>query len=339
MAGRLSLQRLFFTQQRTLIFQNEAFKVYAFKYASGIEALRIENQLGFITVLPYYGQMIWDAEFKNQSLKMENMFSEPKIGQTIIETYGCFCFHSGLLSNGCPSPEDHHPLHGELPCATMDRAWLTLSDDRICVGGSYEHVRGFGHHYRAEPEVVLHSNRSLLDIGMTVTNMASVEMPLQYMCHINYAYIDNAKLTQNFPSEVLQLRETVPNHVKPTPKWLEYTKKLKLEGAGLDQLSTPNMYDPEIVFFMDRLDRHTHEAEFRMETPQGHYFITRFETEQLNYATRWILYNGDQKVAAFALPATCRPEGFNAAKENGTLLYLAAKESRSFSVTTGLVDA
>ncbi|MDI8799820.1 hypothetical protein MJM59_29255, partial [Salmonella enterica subsp. enterica serovar Montevideo] len=38
--------------------------------------------------------------------------------------------------------------------------------------------------------------------------------------------------------------------------------------------------------------------------------------------TRWILYNGDQQVAAFALPATCRPEGFLAAQRNGTLLQL-----------------
>ncbi|MEY5076778.1 DUF4432 domain-containing protein, partial [Salmonella enterica subsp. enterica serovar Corvallis] len=53
--------------------------------------------------------------------------------------------------------------------------------------------------------------------------------------------------------------------------------------------------------------------------------------------TRWILYNGDQQVAAFALPATCRPEGFLAAQRNGTLLQLEPQQTRTFTVTTGIV--
>lgn len=47
-----------------------------------------------------------------------------------------------------------------------------------------------------------------------------------------------------------------------------------------------------------------------MIAPDGTTFVTRFSSAELNYVTRWILYNGDQQVAAFALPATCRPEGF-----------------------------
>ncbi len=47
-----------------------------------------------------------------------------------------------------------------------------------------------------------------------------------------------------------------------------------------------------------------------MIAPDGTTFVTRFSSTEFNYVTRWILYNGDQQVAAFALPATCRPEGF-----------------------------
>ena len=76
-----------------------------------------------------------------------------------------------------------------------------------------------------------------------------------------------------------------------------------------------------------------------MLAPQGHRFVTRFSTKQFNYATRWILHNGDQKVAAFILPATCRPEGYLAAKEKGTLQMLSPGETRHFSVTTGGFNA
>ncbi len=73
-----------------------------------------------------------------------------------------------------------------------------------------------------------------------------------------------------------------------------------------------------------------------MIAPDGTTFVTRFSSAELNYVTRWILYNGDQQVAAFALPATCRPEGFLAAERNGTLIQIEPKHTRTFTVTTGI---
>lgn len=49
-----------------------------------------------------------------------------------------------------------------------------------------------------------------------------------------------------------------------------------------------------------------------------------------------IMKNDDLQVAAFVLPATCRPEGFLAAKKAGTLLYLKPNEKKTFTVLTGL---
>ena len=73
-----------------------------------------------------------------------------------------------------------------------------------------------------------------------------------------------------------------------------------------------------------------------MIASDGTTFVTRFASSELNYVTRWILYNGDQQVAAFALPATCRPEGFLAAQRNGSLLDVPPQQTRSFTVTTGI---
>ncbi len=335
---KIPLYHVNFTDKPSIILQSEDFKVTAFKYTSGVEGLRVENNKGYVTILPFLGQMIWDAEFCGHNLKMENMFSEPKPVKTVIETYGCFAFHSGLISNGCPSAEDTHALHGEMPCASMNSAWLTLSGNKIAIQGEYEYVMGFGHHYRATPAVTLQANSSLFDIEMSVTNLASEPMPLQYMCHMNYAYVDNASLTENIPAAAIKLRESIPGHVKPTEQWLAFNESIKSGAVKLNVLDQPEMCDPEIVFFMDNLTQYAAEPEFKMTGPDGTTFVTRFKSAELNYATRWILYNGSQKVGAFVLPATCRPEGFLAAKGNNTLIMLAQNETRHFRVTTGVEE-
>lgn len=334
---QLPLWRALFTEQPRTVLQNDDFTVTAFRYASGVEGLRVQNRRGHLVILPWLGQMIWDAEFDGHDLTMRNMFSQPRAAKEVVETYGCFAFHSGLLANGCPSPEDDHPLHGEMPCAPMDDAWLVLADDSLTVTGRYEYVMGFGHHYQAQPAVTLRKDSALFDIAMSVTNLASVPMPLQYMCHMNYAYVAGATFSQNVPDEAIALRESVPAHVKPTAQWLAFSQRLLQGEASLKALDEPHYYDPEIVFFADRLDRYTAQPEFRMTAPDGITFVTRFASAELNYATRWILYNGDQQVAAFVLPATCRPEGFLAAQRSGSLIELAPAETRRFTVTTGIL--
>ena len=336
MKTRFTLWRELFTEHPRTLVQSGAFSVSAFRYASGVEGLKIENSRGHLIVLPWMGQMIWDACFDGRDLTMRNMFSQPKPAAEVAATYGCFAFHSGLLANGCPSPEDTHLLHGEMPCAPMDEAWLELEGDSVAIHGRYEYVMGFGHHYQSEPAVVLRADSALFEIRMAVTNLASVAMPLQYMCHMNYAYVAGATFSQNIPDEALKLRESIPAHVKPTPQWLAFNQRI-IEGKEvLTSLNAPERYDPEIVFFADALDAFTPVVEFRMTAPDGTTFLTRFSSAEFGAATRWILYNGDQQVAAFALPATCRPEGFLAAQRSGTLILLAPQQTRRFHVTTGI---
>lgn len=336
MKSYIYLTKALFTEKEYILFENPEFKAITFKYPSGIEAIRLENSKGFVTVLPFYGQIIWDAEFCGKNLKMKNMFNEPKWGATIIDTYGCFAFHSGLIRNGCPSPEDDHPLHGEMPCAIMDKAWLSISENSLSIGGSVEYVKGFGDHYLAEPELTLNAQSSLFEIQMKVTNLASVDMPLQYMCHMNYCYEHGASFTQNIPTEAIRLRETIPAHVKPTPEWLAFNEQIKQGKYTLNSLINDQMYNPEIVFFIDNLQQYQENLEYRMSSPDGNTYLTKFSSNDFNYATRWILYNKDQQVGAFVLPATCRPEGYLAAKNTGSLIMMKPKEVRTFKVITGI---
>jgi len=337
MKTRLPLRREQFHFTPEVLLQSDDFLVELFRYPAGIEAVRIHNRRGSVTVLPFFGQMIWDVQFEGHTLTMGNSFKQPLPGNSIIDTYGCFAFHSGLLANGCPSPEDDHPLHGEMPCARMDSAWLVLDADTLSLEGECEYVKGFGHHYLAAPAVRLHADRPRLQIEMTVTNLAGAPMPLQYMCHLNSSWIAQGRFRQSIPDRAFRLRTSIPAHLRPTPAWRDYTARLAQDPQALQQLDQPQLCDPEIVFFADDLPQYGDEVQFELHAPAGYAMMTRFSTAQFPHATRWLLHNADQQVAAYILPATCRPEGFLAAQQAGSLITLASGEQRHFSVETGLL--
>ncbi|MDP8161548.1 aldose 1-epimerase family protein [Pasteurella skyensis] len=330
----------YFMSEENIILQSQQFTVSASCYPNNIATLTIKNKRGYIEILPFMGQMIWDAKFDNVSLRMDNMFSQPQHGKTIVDTYGCFAFHSGLLSNGCPTVNDNHPLHGEFPCARMDKAWLEISEESIRIVSEYEYVQGFGHHYLAKPSVTLKANEARFDIDMAVTNLSNYQpMPLMYMCHINYAYVENGVMSQNIPNEALQLRQSIPAHVKPTPEWEEFNKDILNGKIDANVLNKPQCYDPEIVYFADNLQQYADDLEFELTDPQQAVtFSTKFASNEFPNATRWILHNPDQKVAAFVLPATARPEGYLAAEKANTLQWLAAGETKSFHLNTGIKE-
>ena len=203
---------------------------------------------------------------------------------------------------------------------------------------TYEYVMGFGHHYRAEPAVTLRAGASTFDIDMSVTNLSAyASMPLQYMCHMNYAFVPGGRMAQNLPAGAFSLRRTVPAHVTPTPRWETLNEEILAGRIDADSLEAATEFDPEIVYFADDLPRHGRDLEFTLTAPDGPTFVTRFSSADFPVATRWILHNADQRVAAFVLPGTSRPEGRLAAQSAGTLIELEAGGARRFHVTTGVL--
>lgn len=333
----LHLNHHMFNESSFELYKDNDFKISTFIYPSRIEGIKMENSRGYLTVLPFHGLIIWDAIFDNISLKMKDTFSQPLPGPGIADTYGCFQFTSGLLANGTPGPQDDYQLHGEFPTSNMDESHLTFGENTVTIHSSFEYVKGFGNHYLAQPSVTLHKDSGLFDIQLKVTNLSNYQlMPLQYLCHMNYAYVANAEMSSNIPDKAFQLRQTIPSHVHPTPEWIAYNDKLKASGKLINKLDDPNHYDPEIVFFSSDLSKYTDEAEFRVAIGHNKKFLTKFSTKQFPIGTRWILYNPDQQVNAFVIPGTSTPEGLHAAKKAGTLIMLNPHESREFKVTTGL---
>lgn len=189
-------------------------RVDIWRYPSGVEALQITNTKGHVTVLPFMGQILWDARFAGLDLTMHSQFDMPRPAPTIIGTYGCLGFHSGLLANGVPGQGDSHPVHGEFPTCAMTQAMLFTGEDVrgrwVELWGRRNHVEGFGPHYDAEPTVRLYETETMIDWGMRVHNRSAFPMPLQYMAHLNPAFLPGATIHQPAPSRPTARRSAAP---------------------------------------------------------------------------------------------------------------------------------
>lgn len=343
---RLPLRRADFEASERLLLETDSLRVTAFRYPAGVEALRLTNSRGYLIVLPFMGQMIWDAVFDDVDLTMTHIFSQPRPVDEIVSTYGCLAFHSGLLRNGCPSPDDQHALHGEMPCARMDSASLAVEhdDDGTCVRieGDYEYAMGFGDHYRASPWIELAAESTLFRMGMTVENLASVPMDLMYMCHINFAFWENARIVQPAPftPEHTRVRSAIPEHVPATDNYRGFIDELAANPERMEILDEPARYAPEQVFYLDSLGRDSAGmTQSMLQRSAGDALFVRYSTEQFAYTVRWILRSEDQQVCAFALPSTCEPEGYLAEQRKGHVQSLAPGERRAFDVQLGYLDA
>lgn len=344
---RICLPAEFFPQKgEQLIAQTAAFRAIAFRYPSGVEALTIHNARGHVTLLPYLGQMIWDAHFDDRRLTMGNGFSYPRAGASILETYGAFAYHAGILRNGTPGPQDSHPLHGEMPTARMDHADLTFGCDAegdfVELGGSCEYVIGFGAHYIARPRIRLRPQSALITVTMEVENRSAHAMELMYMLHANFDFVAGAQIYQPAPftPERTKVRRSVPGHVTPTTEFLDFLDALSRDPARMQRLDEPDLYSPEQVFYIrDPGTDAQGRTQMLMQLPEGSAFSVGWCPEDLPFCVRWILNDGDAQVAAFALPATCEPEGYTAEKAKGHIRLLAPGEIARFPVTLGLLGA
>ncbi|WP_413206830.1 aldose 1-epimerase family protein [Rhodospirillum sp. A1_3_36] len=342
----IQLRRSFFGEAERVLVEAHGMSASLFRYDSGIEALRLTNSRGHLVVLPFYGQMIWDAVFDGVDLTMSNMFDMPRPAQEIVGTYGCFAFHSGLLANGCPGPEDAHPLHGEMPCAPMDAAGLEVGVDAegpfLAAIGLREYVMGFGAHYAARPKVVLRPDSALFDMEMSVENLSGAPMDLMYMCHVNFAFVEGGRIIQPvaFTPDTTVVRTKVPAHVPRSPAYDGLLEALAKDPSVMEVTDEPERYDPEQVFYVRGAGTGPDGRTAQMyKRPEGDAFHIAYDPASLPKTVRWVLVNSDQKVCAFCLPATCEPEGHAAERAKGNVQTLPGGESRRFSVRLGYLTA
>ena len=329
MTTTVHLHSHMFTELERVILETADFRASAFTYPSGVQAVRLENAVGHLLMLPFQGQQIWDAVFHGRSLKMKSMFGDPRLTRNYLENYGGLLLHCGVTAMGVPTAADTHPLHGELPNAPYSSAYLQLGEDEhgsyLALGGSYQHTVAFAHNYRASPEVRLYANSSEVAVKLQIENLKNSPMELMYLAHLNWRPIDEATLYYSavVSPETVRVRRTLPGHARFSPEALRQLEEFGAHPELHNTLKTGVTYDPEMVFIVDYLaDQHGWSHSLQIH-PDGSSDYVRHRPSQLPVGVRWLTRTADQDALGLVLPATAEPNGYTTEKAAGRVVTVA----------------
>ena len=343
MAVRIELHRFSFEDRERRLVEAGEFTVSAFRYDCGIEALRICNARGEIIVLPFKGQQIWRAGFDGRDLTMRSMFDEPVDTQVYLETYGAFMIHCGLAGLGAPGPDDTHPLHGELPNAPFQKAWLEIDEGKgtVTVGGSYQHTVAFSTNYIATARVTMTAGSALLGVSLAVENLKQTSMDLMYLAHANFRPVDHGELhyTASYDAKSVRVRTSIPAHISPKPDYMAFIERLARDPLPHHRMDPSLAFDPEVVFSIDMKADDEGLAHAMQAHPDGTADYIGFRPDQAPICTRWVCRTPDQDGLGIAFPATAEVEGYTAEKAKGHLIELAGGAVWNIDITMGLLTA
>ena len=344
---RLSLQPHFFTEKERGISEWSGLKASLFKYDSGVCAIRVTNKRGEIIMLPYQGQQIWHCTFDNRKLHMKSIFKTPQPTDKYLENYGGFFLHCGITAFGVPSPEDTHPLHGELPNAPYQEAYITHGHDAkgcfMAIGGTYTHKMAFNHHYRAEPTVKIYEDSALLDVSLEITNLSHIPMDAMYLAHINFRPVDYARLAYTAPYDPqhVAVNASIPKHIKSgvaADDFLAFAQKLKDNPVLHHTVDPAGIYDPEVVMTIKYHADKEGLAHSLQLHPDGYAHYVSHRPDQLDRALRWIARHPNHDAMGLVLPCNAGGGGYLAEKAAGSIKTLAPGAQMRFDMQMGLLE-
>ena len=345
---KLNLGSVLFAEKPALVAESGEFKAVAFRYSTGVAALKVSNSRGSFTILPFMGQMIWRCDFDGRELTMKSIHEEPEqCKECFSESYGCFLMHCGLTAMGNPTAEDTHVGHVELPIAPYREAWLEFGRDKdveyVSVGGVFANRLCFTYSYEFSPVVRLRANAAKLEVEASVRNVKDLPFEYYYLCHVNHLPVDGARIVESVLAKPPIINHEVPDgYFKPwadaTNVWLDrldddYTLQNVVGAKG-------ESYRPEIVnCYFHKPDRDGTATVMQVYPKRSGAVYVRYRPKELPYATRWIARTNDEDAMGMCLPATAEHKGRLYCQKHHQQRMLATGKSVKFHIETGLLTA
>ncbi len=318
--------------------------VRAFRYGSGVAALRIVNAAGEIVVLPFHGQQVWDARFHGRRLTMASIFDEPQASREYTRNYGAFLLHCGATAMGNPAPDDTHPLHGELPNAQLQQARLVFGTDGegtyVKVAGLFEERVAFSSHYSFCPVLRLGEADAHVGLDVSIRNRRSKPMELMYLAHVNFRPVDGARIvdaTPDVPAH-FRVRRHMPSFATAEPSYRELMDAIAAEPALHRQVVAGRAVDPELVAGMDCVAGPDGWSHALQVLPDGTADFISHRPAELPHAVRWMTRNGDEDALGLVLPATAEADGREAERRKGNVMSLAGGAEWRCELSFGALD-
>ena len=345
MTGKIYLYEELFERASKTVFESDLFSAEIFKYSTGVSAVKIKNDKGYVISLPFMGQMIWDMEFLGRNMVMKSIFEEPEFCREAYgESYGCFLMHCGLTVTGIPSKDENHARHGELPFAKYKEAYIILGEDErgkyISIGGVYSYKRAYVANYDFIPEYRLYAGASTIELIMNIKNKKDTPLEYYYLAHINYGPMTGSRLRANAKARSEAEKAAIPSAYPDgaSEEVLAFLKGLEADPSKMD-VSEENLLrcTPEFSFLYTCEADKNGDAHTLQIMPDGYSCYVRHRPEQLPVSVRWIGRTGDEASMGMVLPSTAPHTGYKSCKENGYARYLESGKEFTFHITTGIL--
>jgi hypothetical protein len=344
MANKIYLYERFFTEGESEIFSSGSLKATLFTYSTGVKAVKISNELGSMTVLPYMGQMVWRADFRGYEMTMKSIYDEPMPARDVFhETYGGFLMHCGLTAMGNPTAEDTHTPHGELPICKYNKAWLVFGEDEggkyLGISGVYLHKRCYEANYEFSPLVKIYEGKTYIDIEVNFKNNKDVPLEYYYLCHINHRPVNGARLSYTADRSSIKVNHEVPDNYfceADRDKTNAYLDMLDKDQSLMDKMGEDyQAYRPEIVFNCTYTADENGNAYTMQINPDKTATYVSHRPAELPYGVRWISRTDDEDALGMVLPATAEHMGRLYCQRNNEQSYLKQGESVTYRMRTG----
>lgn len=341
---KIHLTDAMFTETERVFLQHDDFRVSLFRYPSGVSAARLENSLLNLIVLPFHGQQVWRFAYQDRNRTMKSIFDQPENTDRFGLNYGAHLIHCGLTASGNPSPEDSHPLHGELPNCRYQDAGLLLDMEQenpsIALGGSFTFRNSLEYYYAFEPTLTLHRDASIVDVEIKAANLRQKPMKYMYMAHINWQPVEKSRLVSSAATDSVEVFSDnfgLPNAEQQ--KFLDYVSQLQGNPALADHIdSASQILDPELCLYMHMLPDKDGFAHAMQVFPEGDADYVAFRVKELPNAVRWYARTGDEDALAFAIPSTNNHLGFSRNAARGLIREIPARASIKMSYKFGYLE-
>jgi hypothetical protein len=331
MTMRLNLMDAQFDFRESTLVESSHFKVTALRYLSGVAALRVSTSDLTLEILPFQGQQIWSASTRGRRFSMKSMNAEPVASLNYLEAYGAFFVHCGLTAIGSPGANDRHPLHGELPNARYDEAYIEIggafNSPALTIGGVFRYSLAFSTNYRFEPRVTIPAVGTVFDLEVEAANLKASPMELMYLGHANFLPVPGAVLHYSAPYDAAHvlLRSSIPQHLTPNETYLEDLRELGEHPAFHHRMAERPGFDPEVVYSVSYRADESGMAHSLQLLEQGDADYIGFRVKSLPRAIRWVSMTPDQRGLGLALPATSGVEGAAAERAAGRIVEVGPR--------------
>ena len=268
----LPLDRSYFGTQKKLLARFGDFEAHVLRPPGGMETLLISNSIAQVTVLPFWGQQIWDMSAFHRRAKMRCPIDYPT-SPHYFESYGAWIHHCGFACND----DDQSAPRNELATLRYERATLSAGTDTVgdylAVVSETSHTRAFHFHYHVMPEVRLYSHSGVIRVSFRAVNGGAAPLPFHYQCQINFRPIPEGHLIDNASHHQTTRRACTPR----IPEGKGAFSLLSMEGGST----------------LHALQVH----------PAGDSDIVTFSTDHFDHIARWIGDTGDYRLISLASPA------------------------------------